>query len=238
MGYVYNIFVALTYAVIVGGIYEGIYFFRKWREAFVEAEALKQANLQSQLDSLKGQINPHFLFNCLSSLSSLIAEDGKRAEKFVDELASVYRYLLQTNEKELTSLGKELEFAQAYFHLLKTRFTEGIELNIEVEEIYLDYLIPPLTLQILVENAVKHNVILPEKPLTIKAYTDGEENLVIENNLQKKNAQAMSNKMGLANIATKYVLLKQRKIIIRETEDRFIVIIPLIKQKVYAYPDR
>ncbi len=237
-GYVYNIFVALMYAVIIGGIYEGIYFFRKWREAFVEAEALKKANLQSQLDSLKGQINPHFLFNSLSSLSSLIAEDSKRAEKFVDELASVYRYLLQTNEKDLTEVGKELEFITAYFHLLKTRFTGGIELEITIEEKYLNCLIPPLTLQILIENAVKHNVILPERPLTIKVKTDKEDALVVENNLQKKNARAISNKMGLENIATKYILLKQRKIIIRESEDRFAVTIPLIKQKAHAHPYR
>src|SRR5207302_10574389 len=135
------------------------------------------------------QINPHFLFNSLSSLSSLIADDHKRAEKFVDELASVYRYLLQTNEKELTTLAKELEFINAYFHLLKTRFSDGIQMELNVDNKYDDFLLPPLTLQILLENAVKHNVILPDKPLIIKVYTDEADNLIVLNNLQKKNSQ-------------------------------------------------
>ena len=233
--YVYNIFVALMYAVIIGGIYEGIYFFRKWRETFVEAEALKKSNLQSQLDSLKGQINPHFLFNSLSSLSSLIADDSKRAEKFVDELATVYRYLLRTNEKDLTTLGKELEFINAYFHLLKTRFNQGLHLKLEVDERCYEYLLPPLTLQILIENAVKHNVLLCERPLILRIFTDEDDNLVVINNLQRKNTLVTSNKMGLSNIVTKYKLLKQRRIIIKETEDDFLVIIPLIKPTVYAY---
>lgn len=226
--YIYNVFVALMYAVIIGGIYEGIYFWRKWREVFVEAEALKKSNLQSQLDSLKGQINPHFLFNSLSSLSSLIADDSKRAEKFVDELAAVYRYLLQTNERELTTLAKELEFISAYFHLLKTRFNQGIAMTIRVSDHCLEYLLPPLTLQILLENAVKHNVLMQDKPLTIEVYTDDENNIVVSNNLQKKKTVVASNKMGLTNIMTKYRLLKQRKIVIHQTEQHFQVIIPLI----------
>ena len=236
--YVYNIFVALMYAIMIGGIYEGIYFFGKWREAFVEGEALKKSNLQSQLDSLKGQINPHFLFNSLSSLSSLIADDSKRAEKFVDELAAVYRYLLQTNEKELTTVTKELEFINAYFHLLKTRFSEGINLNVEVNVDCSEYLLPPLTLQILLENAVKHNMLLQDKPLVVNVFTDESDNLVVMNNLQRKNMMVPSNKMGLANIVAKYKLLKQRKIVVKETDDYFQVIIPLIKPHVYAHSDR
>jgi sensor histidine kinase YesM len=228
-GYVYNVFVALMYAVIIGGIYEGIYFFRKWREAFVETEALKQSNLQSQLDSLKGQINPHFLFNSLSSLSSLIADDCTRAEKFVDELAAVYRYLLQTNQKQLTTLHSELGFISAYFHLLKTRFSEGLHLQLDIDDRYSAFLLPPLTLQILIENAVKHNVLLQSRPLTIRVYTDESNNLIVMNNLQKKNTIVDSNRMGLSNIVTKYRLLKQRRIVIRETEGHFQVVIPLIR---------
>jgi sensor histidine kinase YesM len=232
--YIYNVSVALMYAVIVGGIYEAIYFFHKWREAFVEAEALKQANLQSQLDSLKSQINPHFLFNSLSSLSCLIADDSERAEKFVDELAAVYRYLLKTNEKELTTLSKELKFIQAYYHLLKTRFGRGILLEIEVENNCLEYLLPPLTLQILVENAVKHNSILADHPLVIRIYTESD-NLVVVNNVQKKHSLIESDKTGLSNIVAKYRLLKQRRINIRQTEGKFEVIIPLIRQESYSF---
>lgn len=235
--YIYNIMVALLFSGIVYGIYESIYFFKKWSEAFVEGEALKKENLQSQLDSLKAQINPHFLFNSLSSLSSLIAEDSKRAEVFVDELSTVYRYVLQTNDKDLTTLKSEFDFINAYYHLLKTRFAEGIVLVLDVEPDYYSYSLPPLTLQLLIENAVKHNVILPDKPLTIRIYVSDATNLVIENNLQKKSKEVTSNKMGLSNIIRKYKLLKQPDVLVSATDDSFKVEIPLIKNEVYEYTD-
>ena len=233
-GYLYNVFVAVLYVIIIGGIYEGVYYFNSWRAAAIEAEALRNENLQTQLDSLKAQINPHFLFNNLSSLSSLIAEDPRQAEKFVGELSSVYRYLLQTNEQELTTLEKELDFIHAYAHLLQTRFAHGFDISIDVDKDDMQYLIPPLTLQLLLENAVKHNVILPEKPLQIKVYTN-HQGLIVENNLQRKSAHVVSNKMGLKNISAKYKLLKQGNIDVQETAEQFRVIIPLIKTGNYAH---
>jgi sensor histidine kinase YesM len=235
-GYLYNVFVAVLYVTIIAGIYEGIYYFNMWRAATIEAEALRNENLQTQLDSLKAQINPHFLFNNLSSLSSLIAENPQQAEKFVSELSSVYRYLLQTNDRELTTLEKELNFIQAYAHLLQTRFGDGFTISIKIDKQYLQYFLPPLTLQLLVENAVKHNIILPEKPLGIIIYIEAGR-LIVENNLQKKNAAAFSNKMGLKNIAAKYKLLKQQVIEIEETSVHFRVSIPLIKIEDYAHTD-
>lgn len=237
-GYLYNIFVGLLYVVIVAGIYEGIYYFQKWRQLVSETEALKRENLQTQLDSLKAQINPHFLFNNLGSLASLIMEDQQKAVMFVNELSSVYRYLLQTNERNLTSLSKELEFLKHYFHLLKTRFGDGVALNIHIDPKYQSYLLPPLTLQLLVENAVKHNTILPNKPLCIHIYVDEAEQLVVVNNLQKKNSLVSSGKLGLQNIKTKYRLLHAKNVVIRETEDAFLVVIPLIKNELYESIDR
>jgi hypothetical protein len=236
-GYWYNIFVGMLYVVIVAGIYEGLYFFQKWKELFWETEALKRENLQTQLDSLKAQINPHFLFNNLGSLSSLIMEDQHKAVNFVNELSSVYRYLLQANDKNLTTLQLELSFIDHYYHLLKTRFESGIVLTTAIDEHYLSYLLPPLTLQLLLENAVKHNAVLPDKPLRIHMYTDEADNLVVMNNIQKKSTVVASNKMGLKNIIDKYRLLNNTKVLVKQTDEAFQVIIPLIKTDVYETAD-
>ncbi|MCU7549467.1 histidine kinase [Chitinophagaceae bacterium LB-8] len=237
-GYLYNIFVGLLYVVIVAAIYEGIYYFQKWKQLVSETEALKRENLQTQLESLKAQINPHFLFNSLSSLASLIIEDQQKAVTFVNELSFVYRYLLQTNDRNLTTLSKELEFLNHYFHLLKTRFGNSIELTINVDLKYVSCMLPPLTLQLLVENAVKHNSILPDRPLNIHIYNDQAENLVVVNNLQKKSSMVSSDKLGLQNIVSKYKLLHVKNVVILQTEDAFQVVIPLIKNQLYESVDR
>ncbi|HEX2535478.1 MAG TPA: histidine kinase [Chitinophagaceae bacterium] len=236
--YVHGISVALLFMVIVGGIYETAYYFRKWKQLFSETEALKRENLQTQLDSLKAQINPHFLFNNLSSLVPLIMEDQAKAVTFVNELSSVYRYLLQANTKNLVPLRVELKFISHYFHLLKTRFEEGVELRTDIGERYLDHALPPLTLQILLENAVKHNAVLPRQPLVIHLFTDDSGHLVVRNNLQKKNNLVASNKLGLQNIRTKYELLGAGAVRIRHTPEYFEVTLPLFKQEAYEHPDR
>ena len=228
-GYLHSVFVALLYLIIVGGIYEGIYYFNMWKSAALEAEALRNENLQTQLDSLKSQINPHFLFNSLSSLASLIPEDPHKAGEFVNELASVYRYLLQANDAELTTVEKELAFIQAYTRLLHIRFDDAFTVTVTADARYACYLLPPLTLQLLVENAVKHNIILPQKPLHVNIFTDENDNLIVENNLQEKNMQEERGKLGLKNISAKYKLLKQRDIIVEKTPGSFKVIIHLIK---------
>lgn len=235
--YLYNIFVGVLYVAIVAGIYEGIYSFQKWKQLLVETEALKRENLQSQLASLKTQINPHFLFNNLSSLSSLIVEDQDKAVSFVNELSSVYRYLLQANKEDLTTLQKELVFLRHFFHLLKTRFGNGIALETAIDEEYLSCRLPPLTLQLLVENAVKHNAILPNKPLQIRLFTDAAGRLVIVNNLQKKSTAVLSHQTGLQNILSKYRLLHHQQVIVQQTTDSFQVTIPLIKTDIYETLD-
>jgi len=227
--YLYNIFAALTYAVIIGGIYEAIYYFRKWKNIEVEAEMLKKENLQSQLDSLKQQVNPHFLFNSLNTLSSLMRKDVNKAEKFLDELSKVYRYLLRNNEGELINLTTELQFIESFVHLLKTRYGDALQMTISVDEVAKNLLLPPLTLQLLVENAVKHNIIDKQMPLLITLETDDQSWLSVSNNLQKKSISLPSNKVGLSNIAGKYKLLEQPSIIISETKEKFTVSIPLIK---------
>ncbi|MDJ1469831.1 sensor histidine kinase [Xanthocytophaga flava] len=220
----------IAYNCILGIIYEFIYYFHLYGIALQEAETLQRSNLQTQFDSLKSQINPHFLFNSLNSLSSLIREQPEQAEKFLDEMSNVYRYLLRNNEQELVSLQTELQFVESYFHLLKTRYGESIQLKLENLNGYEQYLLPPLTLQILLENAVKHNSILKEQPLVIQIYVE-KGYLVVQNNVQKKNLKVASNKVGLHNIITKYQLLKQPDVKITESKNIFEVMIPLIESQ-------
>lgn len=220
-------FVLVT-VLVVTAIYESISFFEQWERTITETERLKKANLVSQFESLKQQINPHFLFNSLNSLSSLIEEDPRQAEVFLEELASVYRYLLRANENQLTPLREELAFVRSYFYLLQIRYGEGIALVEEVDPVLADHLIPPLTLQLLLENAVKHNAILPDQPLNIELHTDEQGRLVVRNTLNRKNVRVPSNRVGLTNIATKYQLLGQGAVDVRETETHFMVSLPLL----------
>ncbi|GAB2685295.1 hypothetical protein GCM10027037_03470 [Mucilaginibacter koreensis] len=231
------LFAGLLLNVIATSFHEGLFTFDQWKKSLVETERLKKSYVQSQLDSLKNQVNPHFLFNSLNCLSSLISSDPERASEFLDEMSKVYRYLLRSNESELISLQAELQFLHSYFHLLKTRYGNGIELDIAIEDEHLDYLIPPLTLQLLLENAVKHNVILKDQPLHIAIRSDGQRWLTVSNNVQQKISRVISNKVGLQNIATKYELLHQTAIEIRHDDENFAVSLPLIKNLNYESAD-
>lgn len=229
--YLYNNFAALTYCIIIGGIYEGIYYFRKWRMVEVEAALLKQEALQSQLDSLKQQVSPHFLFNSLNTLSSLMRKDVDRAELFLDELSKVYRYLLRNNEDVLTGLDTELRFINSYFHLLTTRYGDALCLRLTIDDAARSLVLPSLTLQLLIENAVKHNIIEKERPLLIEIEA-ANKMLTVTNNLQRKTLKLPSNNIGLSNIATKYKLLGAPEIVVAENESSFTVQVPLLKPTV------
>lgn len=229
--YTYNVFVISIFVFLVSGVYEASFYFARWRVSMKEADELKKANLQSQLESLKNQVSPHFLFNSLNTLSSLIEENQEQAVKFVNQLSRVYRYLLQSNEKELTTIKEELEFLNAYFFLLKTRFGEGLSLNVQLPAEMYSSSIPPLTLQILVENAVKHNIVSVSKPLLISISACDEDLICVSNNLQKKTLNVVSNGMGLSNIAAKYKLLNKPAIIIDDQSGNFKVTLPLIKNQ-------
>ncbi|HEX9955774.1 MAG TPA: histidine kinase [Fibrella sp.] len=218
----------LVVALVIS-IYEGIRTFERWERTLRETEELKKANLQSQFESLKNQINPHFLFNSLNILSSLIEEDAEQAEQFVEEIASVYRYLLRSNETQMATLANELAFVHSYFHLLRTRYGANIHLEQAIDTHYHDHLMPPLTLQLLLENAVKHNVILPEQPLYIRIETRADNQLMVRNNLQRKKAHVVSSKVGLANIATQYRLLGGGDMRVDDDDRFFTVTLPLLR---------
>ncbi|GAA4454184.1 hypothetical protein GCM10023189_20340 [Nibrella saemangeumensis] len=232
-----DFFQATTTFLLFLAIYESLFFAKESREANRrlqqaerEKEALEKANLHSQLEALKQQVNPHFLFNSLNSLISLIGENPAQAERFAEELSTVYRYLLRSNEQNLTPLATELEFIQSYYHLLQTRHGAGLNLVVQVDKQFEKYQLPPLTLQLLVENAVKHNMILAEKPLTVEITTDAANRLIVRNTLQRKNGRVVSNGVGLSNILTKYRVLGQPAPQVQEDNGQFVVTLPLVEQ--------
>ena len=228
--YLYNIAVGLFCVIPVAAIYEGLYLYRQWRVTYYEVEELRKMTLQTQLESLREQVKPHFLFNSLNTLQGLVMEDEKgQAVSFIINLSQVYRYLLQSNEQLLIPLAKELDFIRAYVDLLKTRFENGLILQIDIAPDLLAYSLPPLTVQMLVENAVKHNQVSTSCPLLIRIFTDAAQNVVVVNNRQPKRSSVPSNRLGLTNIAAKYRLLNQPDIIIHQTETTFQVAVPLLK---------
>lgn len=202
---------------------------RRELEADLILEQLKQQHTEAQMRVLQSQVNPHFLFNALNTLSSLIDETPSKAIDYVDELSSVYRYLLRAGDSELTTLEQEMEFIQSYFHLLRTRYGNGIRTDLLAVDGHSNGLLPPLTLQLLVENAVKHNVVMPDQPLTIRIRTTAERELIIENNIQRRKVRVESNGVGLSNIAFKYKLLNQSSPYIEEVDGWFRVKLPLLQ---------
>ncbi|MBA4851997.1 sensor histidine kinase [Emticicia sp. BO119] len=203
------------------------YSLQKWRESALRASNLEKEKSQVQFDNLKNQLNPHFLFNSLTSLDSLIQENPPLARDFLQQLSKVFRYVLKNKEKGLVSLETELTFIKYYVGLLKTRFGESLQVEFMIKEDVLDLQIAPVTLQILIENAIKHNIINENNPLTIHIKSQ-EDTLLIENNIQKKKQVETSNGQGLINLKTLYSFLSNTAIEISTEKDIFLVKIPLI----------
>jgi two-component system LytT family sensor kinase len=209
-------------------LWEADFFFVKLKYSLDEKKRLQQLTIQQEFNTLKSQVNPHFLFNCFNTLSSLISEDRKQAEVFLNELSHVYRYLLRNNQDGLSTLKTEMRFIESYFRLLQTRHGESIQLRVDVDRKYEQYLLPSLSLQLLVENSVKHNVLSRDQPLVIDIFTTAGNKLVVSNNRQRRNAQTFSNKIGLKNIEHKYSLLSHPGFHVLEDEKNFCVVLPLI----------
>ena len=177
--------------------YEIIYHYAQLKDAARQREKLEKEKLKAELQQLKGIVNPHFLFNNLNSLSSLIAEDPVKAQDFLDELTKVFRYLLRNNETELTTLAQELDFIHSYYRLLQIRYGEAISMDIRIDKPSEQLMIPPLTLQLLIENAVKHNRLQKDEPLRIELFTQPGNKLTVRNNLLKKDGKVESTGVGL-----------------------------------------
>lgn len=214
-------------ATLVGFLFGALFFFYvQWAEAIKRVQKLKEEKLIFQYETLKSQVNPHFLFNSLNSLSSLVRSDPDLSEKFIQKLSTVYRYILENTEKELIPLSAELELVNDYFALQKIRDEEKIELKIEFDKTE-NIMVLPVSLQLLVENALKHNSATRKQPLEIIIHFEGMDKLVVRNNLQKKTQLNGSSKIGLKNLNERSRLILNREIEICETADEFVVKIPV-----------
>ncbi len=190
---------------------------------------LQKENLQSQFEVLKQQVNPHFLFNSLNVLTSLIKADPDLAETFTEKLSKVYRYVLENKEKDLVSLSTEMDFLNAYLFLINIRFSGKIIVEIDIDSKYTEYRVLPIAVQMLIENAIKHNTYSKTNPLLINIYTDENGNLIVCNNLKARETIMASTGVGLENITRRYALITDHTPVFTKTETHFIARLPLLK---------
>lgn len=219
---------ALFCTLTIVAIYESFYFINELRDSIEEKEMFKRESLNAQINALKTQVNPHFLFNNLNTLSAIIPDEPEKAVDFVQELSKVYRHILEVRDEQSIPLVEELEVVKAYAFLLKTRFGNNLSIDIDVPENKLKSRIVPLSLQILMENAIKHNIVSAEKPLQVKIFTKNG-NLVVSNNIQVKNQLTESTGIGLENIRNRYKLIGDKKVVVNSEGTHYTVNIPLIE---------
>lgn len=205
----------------------------KFKAKELEAEELKHMHAQAELMAIKQQINPHFLFNNLNVLSGLVMQQSADANTFIEAFSKVYMHILANHNKELIELEKELEFLEPYFFLLKQRFPESLSISVNVPNKYHQHYVVPIALQMLVENAIKHNVVSRKKPLLITIYANGNNTISVINNLQPRHETGPSSNIGLNNIRKRYELTAGMEIIIEQTEEAFSVNLPLIEINTY-----
>jgi two-component system LytT family sensor kinase len=195
----------------------------------IELERTKADSLGAQYELLKQQVNPHFLFNSLNTLKYMVESNDKHSVNFILKLSDFYRFTLESRKMDLITLAEELEILKAYIFLLKARFEDGIDLSIEIDKKHNRSFIPPFTLQLLIENCIKHNVVSLERPLRIRLYSDND-SLVVENRLQLKRTPEASTGMGLDNINERYAHLFNKKIEIQPNEALFTIKLPIIHE--------
>jgi sensor histidine kinase YesM len=219
--------VKIAFFFLFGGslISNAILFFKNWKESAVQQEKLKREQLALQYETLKSQVNPHFLFNNLNSLTSLISTNPEKAIDFVKKLSEVYRYVLDQKDHELVDLETELRFLQSYVFLQKIRFGSNLDVQIEISP--KNFKVIPLSVQMMVENAIKHNEISDNKPLKIRLFSTDDQYLTVENQLQKKTGSEGTGS-GINNIRDQYKFFTDRKVIISFNSERFRISIPLI----------
>lgn len=217
--------IAFTFIFVGSLVSNAIMFFKNWKEAAVQQEKLKREQLALQYETLKSQVNPHFLFNNLNLLTSLINTNPERAIDFVKKLSEVYRYVLDQKDHELVDLETELKFLESYVYLQKIRFETNLDVQIDVSP--MNYKVIPLSVQMLVENAIKHNEISDKKPLQIHVFSSNDQYLTVENRLQKKSGSEGTGS-GIQNISDRYEFFTDKKVIISFNTERFRISIPLL----------
>lgn len=219
----------LLFVIPVISINFGVFFMNQWKSAFVQSEELKKENIKSQYEALKSHIDPHFLFNNLNILSALIDNDTKVAQEFLNSFSDVYRYVLDNKKTELVSLKTELHFIKSYVYMLENRFSESLTVSFGIDKKMMGKFIPPLSVQMLLENVIKHNTLSKGQPLKVEIFTDlSERVLVIRNNFQQRNIITETHHSGLNNIQKRYNYLSDRMVDIQKTKTHFTVKLPLL----------
>jgi Histidine kinase/2TM domain len=226
-----NYITSSIFTFIVLLIIHFIFLYKWYQENKVKEQKIIAGTASAKYESLKNQIDPHFLFNSLNVLSSLIEENPENAQRFTTSLSKVYRYVLEQKDKDLVSIAEELSFAKTYMNLLKMRFENSLTYEIPTQELNSEYKVVPLSLQLLLENTVKHNVVSEQKPLHIKIFIENGF-LVIENNLQKKEVLQDRKGVGLQNIIDRYAIISKKKMIVEQTENQFIVKLPILTKQI------
>ncbi len=226
-GAIYSSKIAILISFSIAFTFTSIGFLERWQVSRLEAEKLKAEMMTYKYESLRNQLNPHFLFNSFNVLSDLVHKDQEMAVKFIGQMSDLYRYVIDSGDIEVIPLAKELKFLESYIFLLKTRFEQNLEISLQLEAADND-LIVPMALQLLIENAVKHNEVSTAKPLMVEI-TRKHDYISVANNLQKKTVENKSLKTGLRNITQRYAFLTDKNIDIRLTESRFEVLIPILK---------
>lgn len=228
---VQNYYVAMIITLVITFAWHLFYFYKRYQENRVKQQKIIAGTASAKFETLKNQIDPHFLFNSLNVLSSLIEENPDSAQRFTTSLSKVYRYVLEQKDKELVSIEEELAFAKTYMNLLKMRFENSVFYELPEKISNPDALVVPLSLQLLLENTIKHNIVSQQKPLYIRIF---EENgyLVVQNDLQKKEVLQDRRGVGLQNIVSRYAIITARKVQVLESEKHFTVKLPVLTKQV------
>lgn len=229
---VLNIY-GLLFIIPVLSLNFGAYFITQWKKEYIQSNHLKEESLNSRLEVLRMHIDPHFLFNNLNVLSALIEQKPATAQQFLDKFVDVYRYVLQYKKEQLVNIHTELTFIDSYVFLLKRRFEEQCKIDIAIDpNLPKNRAIPPLALQMLVENAVKHNKLSAKLPLTIQIFTSGNDWIVVRNNYQpKEQSGILLTQTGLDNIKKRYQYLSDQEVQVKQDEQYFTVSLPLLEME-------
>ncbi len=220
------IFTTLLITYLITAIHESVFFYRQWKFHFGKSSLLERDNMAARYDALRTQINPHFLFNSLNGLATLV-EDNPKAQEYIGHLSGLMRSMLSSNERELSLLRDEVKVLQSYLALQQLRFGDNLKVKTDIPESSYHRALPPLSLQMLAENAIKHNVITREMPLSLHIVVDGNA-ILVKNNLQRKSGVVSTGK-GLNNIAGRYAIFTTRKPEIKEENNWFSVSLPLLE---------
>ncbi len=225
-----NIMVAIIINTIATSIIEGAYMFRQWREALVSAERFKQENIKSQLNTLRHQLDPHFLFNSLNTLYSIIDQDKEKAKQFIKKFSDIYRYVLDAKDQIVIALYDEINFLHVYFDLIAMRYGDNIKMHTKIEAAKTNMYLPPLSLQLLLENAVKHNIISSSCPLIVELYSQGQ-GLIMKHKLQPKEKNIQGSAMGQENLIARYQYICNAIPKFYVENNYYIAYIPLIEEE-------